>query len=102
MRPPFFGGLAHYPDTINPSQYQKEASNTPRFIAVVGCQYYFGYMIFKPGQRVKLIKDPENVHDSDAVTVDLDPGGKVSCVANSVYTVPRGCRKPISRVSVRN
>lgn len=64
---------------------------TPRFIAIVGCQHHFGSAIFKPGQRVKLTKDPENPHDAEAIKVELDPVGQVGYVANSVHTVPRGC-----------
>ena len=62
-----------------------------RFIAVVGSQHYFGVAIFKTGQHVKLTKEPENSHDSEAIKVELDPVGKVGYVANSVHTVPKGC-----------
>ncbi|MGE5550799.1 MAG: HIRAN domain-containing protein [Bacteroidota bacterium] len=48
-------------------------------------------MIFKPGLHIKLTKDPENPHDSEAVKVELDPVGQVGYVANSVHTVPKGC-----------
>jgi hypothetical protein len=30
-----------------------------RFVAVVGCQHYLGYGLFKPGQKVKLVKETD-------------------------------------------
>ena len=62
-----------------------------RFVAVVGCRKYFGTEVFRPGQRVKLVKEPENPYDAEAVKVELEPIGQVGYVANSVHTVPKGC-----------
>ncbi len=62
-----------------------------RFVAVVGCQYYFGAEILKPGQSLRLVKDMDNRHDSEAIRAELMPVGKVGYLANSVHTVPRGC-----------
>ncbi len=63
-----------------------------RYVVVVGCQHYFGGEILKPGQCLKLIKDPDNRHDSEAIRVELAPVGKVGYLANSTHTVPRGCQ----------
>jgi len=62
-----------------------------RFVAIVGCDKYFGAEIFKPGQRVKLVKDLDNPYDGEAIRVELEPVGQVGYVANSVHTVPKGC-----------
>lgn len=62
-----------------------------RFVAIVGCHHFFGAGPLKPGQRVKLMKEPDNTHDPEAIKVELDPVGQVGYVANSVHTVPKGC-----------
>jgi hypothetical protein len=62
-----------------------------RFVAVVGCQHYLGYGLFKPGQKVKLVKELDDDYDSEAIKVELEAVGKVGYVANSTRTVPKGC-----------
>ncbi len=62
-----------------------------KYVAMVGCQHYFGTQIFKPGLVLKLVKEPENPYDAEAIRVELDPIGRVGYVANSAHTVPRGC-----------
>jgi hypothetical protein len=62
------------------------------YAAVVGMNHYFGNDLFKVGQIVHLVKDPDNAHDQDAIRVELTVIGKVGYVANSPQTVPRGCR----------
>lgn len=63
-----------------------------RFVAVSGTKHYFGDEVFQLDQTVTLIKEPENAHDPEAIRVKLYPIGKVGYVANSVYTVPKGCQ----------
>ena len=41
----------------------------------------------KQGMKVKLIKEPDNEHDREAIRVELKGLGKVGYVANSPYTV---------------
>ncbi|WP_339062113.1 HIRAN domain-containing protein [Tepidibacillus marianensis] len=67
-------------------------SSQPNYITVVGSRHYFGVEVFKVGQRVKLTKNYENPHDSEAIKVELEPIGKVGYVANSTHTVARGTR----------
>lgn len=55
-------------------------------INITGYQYYKGLKIFDDGIVLKLIKDPSNEHDSDAIAVFLD-NEKVGYVANSKYSV---------------
>jgi hypothetical protein len=62
-----------------------------RYIAVVGCDNYFGFKIFKPGMPIKLEKESDNDFDMEAIKAVIDPIGKVGYVANSVHTVPKGC-----------
>lgn len=62
-----------------------------RYVAVVGFGKFYGRKIFKPEQIVKLIKEPNNSFDDEAIRVELEPVGQVGYVANSTATVPRGC-----------
>lgn len=41
----------------------------------------------KPGMKVKLVKEPDNAHDAEAIKVMMKGIGHVGYVANSVYTV---------------
>jgi hypothetical protein len=62
-----------------------------RYVAVVGFGHFYGRKIFKPEQIVKLVKEPNNSFDDEAIRVELKPVGQVGFVANSTTTVPRGC-----------
>jgi len=62
------------------------------YIAVTGTNHYFGTEFIKIGYPLRLIKDPDNPHDSEAIRAELPPLGKIGYVANSPHTVPRGCR----------
>lgn len=62
-----------------------------RYVAVVGCRNYFEPKLLKPGLVLKLVKEPENLFDEEAIRAELEPVGKIGYVANSIHTVPRGC-----------
>ncbi|WP_102400826.1 HIRAN domain-containing protein [Haloimpatiens massiliensis] len=62
------------------------------YITIVGCEHYFGDKILRVGQIVNLIKDYENEYDDEAIKVEISSIGKVGYVANSPYTVARGCK----------
>jgi hypothetical protein len=62
-----------------------------RFVAVVGCQHYLEYGIFKPGQKLMLVNEVDNDYDSGAIKVELEAVGKVGYVANSTRMVPKDC-----------
>jgi len=62
------------------------------YIAITGTLHYFGTSFLKPGQTVLLVKDPDNLHDAEAIKAVLPPVGKIGYVANSTHTVPKGCR----------
>jgi hypothetical protein len=61
-------------------------------VAVTGTKHYYGVDFFKIGMIVRLRKDHDNLHDSEAILVEIPPIGRVGYVANSLYTVPKGCR----------
>ncbi|MUG25184.1 DNA-binding protein [Paenibacillus macerans] len=64
----------------------------PIYVAITGTKHYYGTDFLKPGQLIHLIKEPENVHDREAIKVELMAIGAIGYVANSPHTVPKGYR----------
>ncbi len=56
------------------------------FLTVAGTRYRFGNDVFRPGQRLRLVKEPDNAHDREAIRVEMEGLGLVGYVANSVGT----------------
>lgn len=57
------------------------------YITVTGTNHYHGTDFIEPKMTLKLIKNPDNKHDSEAIRVELPGLGKIGYVANSPYTV---------------
>lgn len=57
------------------------------YFTIAGCNHYFGCDFMKKGMKVKLIKEPDNEYDKEAIQVKVKGLGKVGYVANSPYTV---------------
>ena len=57
------------------------------FITLTGTKYYHGNEFLKPGMKVKLIKEPDNQYDKEAIRVSMKGIGDIGHVANSPYTV---------------
>ena len=57
------------------------------YITVTGLNHYFGADFIEPKMTVRLIKEPDNEHDKEAIRVEMDGLGKIGYVANSPYTV---------------
>ncbi|MBR6365816.1 MAG: HIRAN domain-containing protein [Lachnospiraceae bacterium] len=57
------------------------------YFTITGLQHYFGDNFLKKGMKVKLVKEPDNDYDKEAIRVELKGMGKVGYVANSTYTV---------------
>lgn len=57
------------------------------YITITGLDHYHGTEFLEPGVRVRLVKDPENKYDHEAIRVEMDGLGKIGYVANSTYTV---------------
>jgi len=60
------------------------------FITITGISHYFGKKPFEIGRTLKLIKEPDNPYDSEAIGVYLPFIDKIGNVANSVNTVYGG------------
>lgn len=57
------------------------------YFTIAGTDHFYGKKYFEPEMKVKLIKEPENEFDSEAIRVELSGLGKVGYVANSSFTV---------------
>lgn len=57
------------------------------YITLTGTKYYHGKDFLKPGMKLKLIKEPENKYDSEAIRVEMRGLGTIGYVANSPNTV---------------
>lgn len=60
------------------------------FATVVGLKNYKGNQVFKLGSIIKLIKEPENDFDTEAIRCELNYIGKTGYLANSTTTVIKG------------
>lgn len=60
------------------------------FITITGISHYYGKKPFEIGRTVKLIKEPDNPYDNEAIGVYLPFIDKIGNVANSVQTVFAG------------
>lgn len=57
------------------------------YFTIAGTNHYFGQEYFEPGMEVKLVKEPDNEFDKEAIHVEMDGLGIVGYVANSPFTV---------------
>ena len=57
------------------------------YFTIAGCRHYFGRDFMKKGMKVKLVKEPDNEYDKEAIQVKVKGLGKVGYVANSPFTV---------------
>ena len=60
------------------------------FITITGQNNYLGMKPFKVGRIVKIVKEPDNQYDQDAIRVELPFLDTIGYVANSVNTVFAG------------
>ncbi len=61
------------------------------FITITGLKFHFGSKPFEVGQKVKLVKEPDNEYDSEAIKTELPGLGCAGYVANSPHTVLGDC-----------
>ena len=57
------------------------------YFTITGTWYYYGPNVLHKKDKVRLIKEPDNKHDSEAIRVEVKGLGKVGYVANSPHTV---------------
>lgn len=61
-----------------------------RFITITGQNHYLGMKPFQVNRLVKIVKEPENEHDAEAIRVELPYIDTIGYVANSTNTVFAG------------
>ena len=57
------------------------------FVTITGLSHYLGTNPYKVNRLVKLVKEPDNPHDPEAIRVELPFIDTIGYVANSVGTV---------------
>ncbi len=57
------------------------------YFTITGTKYRYGDEFMEPGLEVKLVKEPDNELDKEAIKVEMDGLGLVGYVANSPFTV---------------
>lgn len=57
------------------------------YFTITGTHHYFGNEFIEPGMEVKLVKEPDNEYDKEAIKVELEGLGKIGYVANSTFSV---------------
>ena len=57
------------------------------YFTLTGTNHHYGHEFFEPDMTVRLVKEPDNEVDKEAIKVELEGLGHVGYVANSPYTV---------------
>lgn len=57
------------------------------YFTIAGCNYYFGNDFMEKGMKVRLVKEPDNDYDREAIQVKIKGLGKIGYVANNPRTV---------------
>lgn len=57
------------------------------YFTIAGTNHHHGQEFIEPDMPVKLIKEPDNEVDSEAIKVEMRGIGQIGYVANSPYTV---------------
>lgn len=57
------------------------------YVTLTGTRYYHGKDFLEAGMKVKLMKEPENEYDKEAIRVELPGLGLIGHIANSPKTV---------------
>ena len=60
------------------------------FVTITGLNHYYGTKPFEIGRIIKLIKEPDNEYDNEAILAFLPFIDKIGYVANSTNTVYHG------------
>lgn len=53
------------------------------YFTLTGTKHYFGSYFLEPGMKVKLVKEPDNEYDQEAIKVLLKGVGKMNCSPSS-------------------
>ena len=53
------------------------------YFTIAGTHHYYGKEFIESGMEVRLVKEPDNKYDKEAIKVELEGLGKIGYVANS-------------------
>lgn len=65
-------------------------NNMELYTTIVGLNNYEGNKVFKIGSIVRLVKEPDNDYDLEAIACESKYVGKTGYIANSTQTVTKG------------
>ena len=57
------------------------------YVTLTGTKYRYGTDFLEPGMKVKLVKEPDNDYDKEAIKVMMKGMGQLGYVANSWRTI---------------
>lgn len=57
------------------------------YFTLIGTNHYYGHEFMEKDMKVRLVKEPENEADKEAIRVELPGLSKVGYVANSTWSV---------------
>ena len=57
------------------------------YFTIAGTNHHHGQDFLEPKMKVKLVKEPDNEYDKEAIKVEMPGIGHIGYVANSPYTV---------------
>lgn len=57
------------------------------YFTITGTNHHFGKEFIEPNMEVKLLKEPDNDFDKEAIKVEMEGLSTIGYVANSPYTV---------------
>lgn len=57
------------------------------YFTITGTNHHHGQDFLEPKMKVKLVKEPDNEYDKEAIKVEMLGIGHIGYVANSPYTV---------------
>lgn len=60
---------------------------TKLYFTITGTNHHFGKEFIEPNMEVKLLKEPDNEFDKEAIKVEMEGLSTIGYVANSPYTV---------------
>lgn len=61
------------------------------YITITAFQKFHGSKPLKLNGIIKLVKEPDNKYDTEAIACEMRHFGKIGYVANSTHTVIKGC-----------
>ena len=67
-----------------------QMDNKELYTTIVGLKNYEGNKVFKIGSIVRLVKEPDNDYDLEAIACENKYIGKTGYIANSTQTVTKG------------